>query len=173
MKSSPYRALAQPELIVQGEPSSTVYLWAIWLATAMVVAVTLLVDDMDGARIGLIAAGAAICGTVVVLHRRARRVRWLISLDGFELRIERRSGSARHTVVIDVERGVYLGVGMSDGTARLDPCIIIIAGGAHVSMTTGVHPAATLDRLVEFLRGRDVTVMELPDVPVGWYPGGF
>ena len=172
MTNSPYRQTQRPSITVHGEPSISIFLWAAWLTAAGLVVTILFVDDLHRASVAFLAIGAAVLGAVALLHRAAGRVRWRLTLHGSQLHIERRSGASAKTVVLELEGGIALALSLTDGTGRVDPCIVLVAGTTRVSMTAGVRPAATLDRLVAFLRDHDVAVKHLPAGPFVWSGGG-
>ena len=156
--SSPYRDRARPELVVYGEPNTTIYIWSLWIASAGLVVMTLIAQNGARARAVVLAAVMAALAGLWVLYRMARRAKWLICIDGNDVRIERRSGTRSETLVVDVSQGVRLRVGVTEGTGRVDECVILTSGDARVTMTAGVRPAETIALLTEFFRAHGVTV---------------
>jgi hypothetical protein len=171
MTHSPYRHASRAQIDIAGEPSTTISLWAIWLMTVVLFLAAIAVERIHRALVLAVAAGVAV-GVAALLYRAARRVRWRLTLDDSDLHIERRTMTTTKTVVVGVRAGVTLDLGVADGIARVDQCIILTAGPTRVTMTAGARPADTLHQLAQFLREHDVTVVEHPDRPVGWTAGG-
>lgn len=171
MNNSPYRQPVNIEIVVRGEPRATFSIWAVWCTLVFWVVILVFVEGATLLAL-LSMALAMTCALVVFLVRRtARRVRWRVVLDGFELSVRRVEGRLSEGVTIDVRDGLLIDVGIDQRPGRLDPQLVLITPRRRVALPLGPHPTAVVEPLVEFLQKNGVSVKSAPDARVGWSDG--
>jgi hypothetical protein len=158
-------------LELDGRVSPSTYLWGAWVTLAAVVLSSVAVTNTRLTELLWAAIFAVVGAAFTVAGRIARRARWRVNLDGATLRIE--SVTARFVKVvvqIDVAEGVHLSVAPPVVPGSIDLQVVIASGVQRRLWRPRLRVGLAVTSLAEFLRARNVPVVEPADIPLGYRP---